>query len=656
MGDCVTILRMSALVSGLIATTLGALLLASPCHSAESGLQVTPDGKTTLVSKDVTSERWAIALNSTDHTLVGNVFRQDGGDPAFVWCEPLESSSGRRFSCWGADRCEETPCATQDWTFISEIELPTSFFLPAAAMDPAFGARGTIQVSSGRSAGVQITRDGRRNLVSKDVSGERWAIVFDPADGSVTGNVFRPGAAPQFVWCSLEHDDGNPDPEQILRTFSCFGAEACTTQECTGSSWQAISEVVLPGSFFLPPKRGLPGGLERVSINTEGRQGDGASGGPAISADGRYVAFSSEARNLVDGDTNNVSDVFVRDRLTGATERVSVASDGRQSDRSSSQASISADGRFIVFASDATTLVASDSNGVADIFVHDRLSGKTELVSRSDAGGQGDRNSQFPAISADGHVIVFYSEATNLVPGDGYPAYSLFIRDLVRGTIEIIGDSNPLTPSISGDGSFVAFALYPFPVVGCHCGTQIFVYDRGARSIELLSTGIGGEQADAGSLDPSMSIDGRFVAFTSTASNLIPADTNNGWDVFVYDRSLRTIERVSTRADGTEVGGSSLDPSISGDGRIVAFSSQSTFGIEGDESSNFDVYAHDRLNGLNMRVSIADDGTGGLGEESATDAAVSSDGRCVAFVSGANGLVPTDDNGFADVFVRCGGN
>src|SRR5437867_3098602 len=165
------------------------------------------------------------------------------------------------------------------------------------------------------------------------------------------------------------------------------------------------------------------GTTERVSVASDGTEGNAASAGATLSADGRFVAFHSAATNLVAGDTNGTNDVFVHDRQTGITERVSVASDGTQGNKASSDPALSADGRFVAFHSTASNLVAGDTNGATDVFVDDRQTGTTARVSAAAVGTEGNAASAGAALSADGRLVAFHSSATNLVAGDANRAY-----------------------------------------------------------------------------------------------------------------------------------------------------------------------------------------------------------------------------------------
>jgi Tol biopolymer transport system component len=400
---------------------------------------------------------------------------------------------------------------------------------------------------------------------------------------------------------------------------------------------------------------------ERVSLSTGGALGNDNSDQASISADGRYVAFASLATNLVAGDTNGVSDIFVRDRQTGTTVRASVATGGAQADGASYYPSISADGRYVAFLSHATNLVPGDTNGLEEIFVRDRQTGTTERVSVATGGAQADGFSFLPSISADGRYVAFSSTATNLVTGDTNHAEDVFVRDRQIGTTECVsldssgvqGNNSSLVCAISADGRYVAFGSFATNLVAgdTNGANDIFVRDRQTGTTERVSVATGGAQGNFGSQNPSISADGRYVAFTSDATNLVPGDTNGREDVFVHDRQAGTTERVSLDSGGAQGNDlSDFSPSISADGRYVAFMSYATNLVPGDTNGVFDVFVRDRHAGTTERMSVATGGWQGNGTSELPS--ISANGRYVAFESSATNLVPGDSNGSFDIYVR----
>ena len=185
---------------------------------------------------------------------------------------------------------------------------------------------------------------------------------------------------------------------------------------------------------------------ERVSVSSAGAEGNAASQWPALSADGRYVTFSSSAANLVVGDTNAKADVFVHDRATGTTSRVSVASDGSEGNGSSQAPAISADGRYVAFQSLATNLIAGDTTGTWDVFVHDRTTGTTSRISAASDGTEANNHATLPSISADGQHVAFESSASNLVAGDSNGAWDVFVHDRITGTTIRVTSAVPRRP------------------------------------------------------------------------------------------------------------------------------------------------------------------------------------------------------------------
>ncbi len=401
---------------------------------------------------------------------------------------------------------------------------------------------------------------------------------------------------------------------------------------------------------------------ERVSVSTSGDQGDDRSCMPSITPDGRYVAFTSDATNLVPENESLYADVFVRDRLLGTTERVSVSSAGTEANSTCSHPSVSADARYVVFWSRASNLVADDTNGKADVFVRDRLLGTTERVSLNADEVEGNGDSSYPSISADGRCVAFESAATNLVPGDSNGVGDVFVRDRLLGTTERVslnadeveGNGDSGLPSISADGRYVAFDSVASNLVPDDTYSQwdVFVRDRDAGSTERVSVSSDEMQANGGSGDACISADGRYVAFDSVASDLVPDDANGAYDVFVRDRLLGTTERVSVNSDEVEGNGLTRGASISADGRFVAFSSLATNLVPGDSNDVADIFVRDRSLGTTERFSVSS--TGEEANDSSCVASIRADGRCVAFHSLASNLVPGDTNGRADIFVRDG--
>ncbi|MDQ3782416.1 MAG: hypothetical protein M3349_05690, partial [Actinomycetota bacterium] len=375
-----------------------------------------------------------------------------------------------------------------------------------------------------------------------------------------------------------------------------------------------LAVVVITGLLATATGAGAsPGVTELVSVSTSGVQGNGISGrfGPsAISADGLTAAFDSEASNLVAGDTNGVVDVFAHDRDTNVTERVSVSTAGVQGNDDSDTASVNGDGLVVAFDSDATNLVGDDANLADDVFVRDRAAGTTERVSVASDGTEGDDSSFSPDISPDGRFVVFISDAANLVPGDTNETRDVFVRDR---TLDIT---------------------------------------------ERVSVGSGGEEADSFSAPGAISDDGRFVAFGSFASTLVPGDANGTLDVFVHDRDTDTTERVSVDSTGGEGNGLSSGAAISGDGRFVAFFSEASNLVAGDTNGVRDIFVHDRDTGITERVNVSTEGEEADAQSSFSvqgDSSVpriSGDGSRVSFDSFATNLVPADTNGFPDAFVR----
>lgn len=351
----------------------------------------------------------------------------------------------------------------------------------------------------------------------------------------------------------------------------------------------------------------LTGATERISVNSFGVQGNDESTVPSISADGRFVSFSSKASNLVPGDTNGERDVFLHDRNIGRTILVSKSSTGEQGNYESFYSALSASGQWIIFGSWADNLVAGDTNGWSDAFVHDCLTGITERVSIDSQGGQADSVTWGGVISADGNRVAFASLAGNLVPGDSNQEFDIFVHDRQTGVTKIVsvnssgipGDDTSLWPSLSGDGRFVTFTSYSSGLVPLdnYPKQDVFLHDMQTGMTELVGINSLGEQGDMGSYYSVISHGGRYVAFISFSENLAPSDQNDEFDIFVHDRESGITERVSRSSKGAEPARECLYPSISADGRYVAYESISYNLVPGDTNHREDIFVHDRWSG-----------------------------------------------------------
>jgi len=398
----------------------------------------------------------------------------------------------------------------------------------------------------------------------------------------------------------------------------------------------------------------------RISVGSNGAQGNADSYPLSISADGRYVAFYSYADNLVAGDTNGTYDVFVRDRHSGTTELVSVDSAGVQGNGYSINGSISADGRYVAFESIATNLVSGDTNGVSDIFVHDRQVGETQRVSLDSAGVEGNDASLAPSISGDGRFLVFISLATNLVAGDTNGVSDIFVHDRQSATTERVsvdsagvqGNAYCYSATISADGLTVAFQTYSSNLVAGDTNGfgDVFVRDRQSNTTEIVSVDSAGTQGNNESYASLISADGRYAVFVSYASNLVTGDTNGSQDVFLRDRQSGTTERVSVDSAGAQGNGASFPSAITPGGRYVAFQSDATNLVAGDANGFGDVFVRDRQSGTTELVSVGSAGT--QGNADSYFPLITGDGRTVAFYSSATNLVSGDTNGTNDAFVR----
>lgn len=414
--------------------------------------------------------------------------------------------------------------------------------------------------------------------------------------------------------------------------------------------------------------------ISMASVDSSGVPGRGRSGTssrPVLSADGRFVAFDSEADNLVAGDGNHVVDVFVHEFATGKTVRVSVSSAGVEGDDWSREPSLSQDGRFVAFTSRASNLIANDATTAEDVYLHDRDpdgngvydegNGVTTLVSVSSSGVQGASGAKLPSISADGSKIAFESFSSNLVSGDTNLAYDVFVRDLIAQTTERVsvsstgaqGDLSSFEPSLSGDGTLVAFVSAATTLVAgdTNHSSDVFVRDRVTPKTTRVSVDSSGAQVSAGGYDGAISADGTTVVFASGAVKLVPNDLNGVIDVFAHDLATGATTLVSLDSAGGQGDAESYGPAISNDGSLVAFTTSADNLVAGDLNGALDVVVRDR--GA-LTTTLCSGTCGAFADGDSYTPAISADGATLAFTSAADDFVFDDPYGVEDVFVRSG--
>lgn len=431
--------------------------------------------------------------------------------------------------------------------------------------------------------------------------------------------------------------------------------------------------------------------LQRISVDSSGSEGNGNSycsrqkyeSAPSVSEDGTKIVFTSEADNLVVGDTNSSCDIFVYDTATKTTTRVSVDSSGAEGDDDSFHPSISSDGSTVVFASEAENLVSNDSNGETDIFTYDLTSGKTELVSYKKKERTGrkigaDGSSLRPAVNSDGTKVAFVSYANNLVLSDEDIYSHVFVHNITTGSTtrvsvdssgsaansfsgrDGIGESYYL--AISDDGSTVAFPSNATNLVtgDTNSRTDIFTHDTTTSTTTRVSIDSSGNEGDDESVRPSISGDGTVIAFDSDAGNLVSDDSNGTRDVFLHDTSTGTTKRISVNPDtGAEDTQGSGYPDISEDGSTVTFSSEARTLLPTWSDLGNEIYIYTEASDTTVDLlSTRQTRTGEFKDSNGNNLTpgISSDGTKVAFLSVADNLTVSgsDTNGVYDVFTATG--
>jgi Tol biopolymer transport system component len=424
-----------------------------------------------------------------------------------------------------------------------------------------------------------------------------------------------------------------------------------------------VVAICVVGAVVAPAAWAAQGTTMRVSVAAGGGDTDANSNWPSASADGRYVAFSSWASNLVRNDTNDNPDIFVRDLQTGTTRLVSVASDGTQANGPSFTPSISADGNVIAFRSDATNLVANDTEGHTDVFVHTMSTGQTIRVSQKPSGLGANRDSIEPTISANGKVVAFSSLARNLVPqpvdATGL-CCDIFVSHLATGHIKLGdpmltggGASDSFLPVLSATGRYLAFGSWGCGIakdIECLDESNVYELDLKTDTMSLVSRAYSGTVGFGCGANPAISADGTKVAFISDGANLVPNDTNQTYDVFLRDMTTGVTQRVSVTSKGAQTNGGLGRVTMSANARYVVFQSDAWNIVADDTNGVSDIFVHDTRTGKTFRASVSS--AGAEGNSYSGNAMISADGHLVVFESDASNLAGRDRNITTDIYGR----
>ncbi len=398
--------------------------------------------------------------------------------------------------------------------------------------------------------------------------------------------------------------------------------------------------------------------VERTSVTSAGVEANDESYYPAISADGRWVGFESFATNLYAGDSNNEEDVFLWEQASGNLVLVSRHSDGTPGDGESRRADLSGDGSAVVFQSNATNLIDSDTNARQDIFWHDPATGETFCISTNPAGAPSNRDSSLPRISDSGDFIAFESFSTDLVLGDANAKRDIFVRSLGNGAIWIASqdsagvqaNGHSKIPTLSADGRFVCYVSEASNlVVGDTNGVDdIFVHDLLTRVTTRVSMAWNGDEANGDCKEPYISADGKVITFVSAADNLVPGDTNGVDDVFVFDTKNGSMTRVSVSSAGGQGNNRCIHGILSADGNLVAFDSLASNLVAGDANGTTDNFLHDRTTGETILTGFNIHGQ--FPAAKSNFPLLSADGMRMVFQSPDAELVSGDTNGVQDSF------
>lgn len=425
--------------------------------------------------------------------------------------------------------------------------------------------------------------------------------------------------------------------------------------------------IVLACSFLTFPVmaqiaiNGIKSAVSRASLGISSSESNLDSTSMSFSDDGRYIAFESHSTNLVSSDTNGLKDIFVYDKQTGSTQRVSISTSSVEANGPSHSPMISGDGNFVVFVSSATNLVSGDTNNCSDIFVRDLVNNTTIRVSVGVSSAQSDGGSDLPSISDDGRYVGFRSIATNLIgTSDTNDKIDFFVHDTQSSTTTRYstnssgteGNGDVVDGVISGDATIVTFTSLATNMASSDINdcADVFAKTISTGITEVVSKNSSSDYGNRASESVDISSNGRYVVFRSRAANLVAGDTNGYADIFLRDRTSGTIERVSVQSDGSQAFFDNRWPKVSDDGRFILFESESQNYVFEDDNIKRDVFIRDRDSSLTTLVSTG--AAGAIANGKSSNSAISGDGDFLGFTSFGSNLITSDTNDQLDVFYR----
>lgn len=396
---------------------------------------------------------------------------------------------------------------------------------------------------------------------------------------------------------------------------------------------------------------GLP---VKISAAAAGAPGTGDSRSASVSADGRFVAFASASSDLIDGDTNGKQDIFLQDRETGTTKRVSFGAGGAQADGDSYAPYVSFDGSYILFTSKAKNLVSGDTNLNEDLFLYDTKQDAVQRVAQYVPGSEFAGSGSSYQVSADGRYVVYAGKTS------GAGTCDIWLLDRRSGKARLVArqlyiyETFRSRLSISADGRYVAFDSFSKEIVPDDVGSNysykyrdVYLYDAALNEMKKISRAPDGTTGNNYSYYPAISADGNYVTYLSKASNIVAADTKPSLDVYVYSRQTGTNELVSLDGTGAQPGVDAYDPSISADGRYISFHTDGAY--DASDTGRTDVYVRDRSAGTTLRVSKT---AGGANADQPADrGTLSADGGTIVFETAATNMAGSaDPDAYRDIY------